>query len=97
MEKKTFNKKTFNKGGKKAFTKKSDNFVPSSPDGRLTCVHDGADGFTNITGMWLAKVQSGEQAGEIYMRGLDKESGTTYQLWINKEDLQDFLKGTITE
>jgi hypothetical protein len=70
-----------------------DDFVPSTPIARLTCSGDKDDRTTNITGLWPAKVEKGERAGSVYLRGKDSETGQTYHVWLNDiEKLKDFIK-----
>ena len=65
-----------------------DDFVPTSPEARLTCSHDGAEELTNLSGLWFTKAKN----GDMYFRGKDRESGTTYQVWVNDEEMKKLLE-----
>lgn len=75
------NKKSYNKG--KTTQKSNEDFTPSSPVARLTCYNED-QGNVNLTGMWLEKLDKGERAGSVFLRGKDPETGTIYQVWLNE-------------
>lgn len=67
------NKKSY--GNKAASADKPATQGENSPEAKLSCIHDGEEKFTNLTGLWIRKK---EDTGRIYLVGTDKESGTTF-------------------